>query len=1633
MLKGVLVYLSVSLVCCGGARASVVLNNNDDTGTSTKTWTVSDLNDAPPSISAADAVLTGLLTDAGSFGASESFSLIASGVIGWNQTAAEPHVSGGTLTNYLAGLAIGLVDGLGTGELGVDSTSVYSGDSDNSLGKGSREALVYTVDAGDLAPNTSVVLERVSFQIYGAGDYADFMIWDVSANEAITAQWNQDYKSTDDVSGSWALEDGDLIIVGAGESMGVDDHFRVDLLTLDVVSNAPPLTPPTVGFMTPANDLTNFPAGQSLFVEGTATDNDSITNVTLAINGVTVGSDPSAPYRWGGTTDENDAGQLLGNLTDGTYTLRLTAYDNEGATNQAHRTVTVVTPSPYESWAGGFSLTGDDALMSANPDWGELNNLFEFAFGGNPTNSADDAGLKPKTKVVLTNGASCLEYSFNRRKNAAELGLDYNVEHGDFLQPESWGAYAGNLDVDSVDADFDLVTARIKIPSRVSNRFFRLNINSGSVYTGPVDVGILRNAADFDGESNPVDTHVVRRLADGAVGDIRDGSWIVFSDFLFGSGASEVAFEASSEGGGGTVELRLDAPDGALMGSVDISATGGWDTYQAFSNSHGAVSGMHDLYLVFVSDGAPATENLFNLKTILLESAKPEVVYNPAVPQLAFAARELEVAFEETGAENLLITLTIEPDAASPESYEIRVVGANQIEIVGADATGAMYGGIEAAEFLKLGLPIQAADRAPLVPKRGLKLNLPLDARCPSYSDRGDAAQQNIANVWEVDFWKAYIDGMARYRYNVLSLWTTHPYPNLVEVPGYEDCAMEDVFRVAESELDMSVNSKLIPTLDLDGDGNVEEIEGGVTNHMIQLVKRLTMAEKVAHWQEVFQYAEERGIEVYLFHWDVYVNGAIGKYGITEDQANTNTVAYARASVKEALLTYPNLKGIGVCSGEHDRDTLDYTADSTENYMYKTYGRGIMDARADARWDGRDVRFIYRRHGVPDENPDAIKEVFFNRTDGQPNYTGGIMDSSTKYSVAHMYASRRPQEWEDRIIDTGFLSSGFKVWLNLRNDDIFMHRWGSADFAREFIRNMPHGDIPGFYMGSDGYFWGREFMAKSPSSPREMEISKHWYNFRLFGELAYNNDLDDAYWKKVLEHRFDLSASDGALLFNAWQGVSEIVPQLNRSVWSATDGNFASEMCQGDNFLDYQNYYFERNPMIRTRIPHHPSEPLCISVTDWAEDIVAGDTPDPTRLTPLQVADNLESWATNALAALPTLEARIGGNAELENTLRDIRSMAYLGQYYADKQRAAANLKLFLTGGAAFASKHPEAVAHIHDAKDHWVQYSDTLNLQYNHTLHSKTGYFNWEATYAEVLGEVDRIEQLGDLPTPEFPNITDGQAFGTADDLNVDIDVKGGPDGDLAEVKLYINGLRVDGRTGSGRSYNWNYARDELLENMDQDWYSLKAVVVNTSGFVTENEIYVNVNAAPGTTTVAKEDWKDEKYALIHDHPHIFESGRTDLPDGEEVKIDGDEWAAGDNIYGASLAEAVFADRLDVKFTFDSSGKVKLRDLFLGINVHKTRSKEDEGRKSCDMNADGAIYVWNEAAPRSIIWSSRVWDSETQSFKNSAPIDNGFTGPFEFIVTRGKKLAVTGMKNGTRQTAWSQNPDYRDFIGRIQ
>jgi arabinoxylan arabinofuranohydrolase len=84
-----------------------------------------------------------------------------------------------------------------------------------------------------------------------------------------------------------------------------------------------------------------------------------------------------------------------------------------------------------------------------------------------------------------------------------------------------------------------------------------------------------------------------------AVTNIENGDWTAVSRVDFGKGASAFKASISSASEGGIIELRLDKPNGQLIGELDVSSTNGWNNWNELTTDVTGAEGVHDLYFVF--------------------------------------------------------------------------------------------------------------------------------------------------------------------------------------------------------------------------------------------------------------------------------------------------------------------------------------------------------------------------------------------------------------------------------------------------------------------------------------------------------------------------------------------------------------------------------------------------------------------------------------------------------------------------------------------------------------------------------------------------------------------------------------------------------------------------------------------------------------------------------------------------------------------------------------------------------------------------------------------------------------------------------------------------------------------------
>jgi hypothetical protein len=739
------------------------------------------------------------------------------------------------------------------------------------------------------------------------------------------------------------------------------------------------------------------------------------------------------------------------------------------------------------------------------------------------------------------------------------------------------------------------------------------------------------------------------------------------------------------------------------------------------------------------------TANAIVMILIALPSfaARALIDYDAGQPRIEFAVNDLETAlrhrrfqterhdlrqagdgkFDQDVVVRIRVSGHVDParsTAIEPEGFVIRSLkagGRRELVVDAIDTAGAMYGTLELAEQILTRNVDKVTDtvRNPYFPQRGTKFNIPLDVRTPSYSDMSDSAQKNIDTVWDFEFWRAYLDRLARDRYNMVSLWNLHPFPSMVKVPEYPEVALDDVWRSTiafEENYSTRTTDIVTPAM--------------LTTH--DVVRRLTIAQKIEFWRRVMEYAKDRNISFYVFTWNIYTYGVDGKYGITNDLDNPKTIDYFRASVREMFRTYPLLAGIGLTVGENMGEISGGDAfRQKEAWVFATYGQGVLDAaRAEPR---RRFRLIHRQH---ESRAQDIASTFAPLI-AQPNVD---FNFSFKYAQAHALSSAKQNFHRDYLGQLGDL----KTFWTIRNDDALLLSWAAPDFVREFIGNIPREPTQGFYFGSDMWVWGRMIFPDpiaNADEPFPLEIDHHWLHFLLWGRLGYDPTLDDERIAGLVKQRYP--GVDGRRMLKIWQDASMIYPLVTGFHWADFDFQWYIEACRSrPEPAKTASGFHSVDTFITQRV--HPATDN-IPIATYAQSTARGVMPRGT--TPYQVADLIDARADAVLAefnSYGTVEQPRWSAIEFRRTQNDIYLMGLLGKYYAAKIRGATELALFRETG--LHAHQQMAVRHLKAAAERAHSYTFLIGTSRSwHVWTNRVGYVDFAEFERDARHDVEIAE----------------------------------------------------------------------------------------------------------------------------------------------------------------------------------------------------------------------------------------------------------------------------------------------------
>jgi len=791
--------------------------------------------------------------------------------------------------------------------------------------------------------------------------------------------------------------------------------------------------------------------------------------------------------------------------------------------------------------------------------------------------------------------------------------------------------------------------------------------------------------------------------------------------------------------------------------------------------------------------------------TVFYDKALPSVTF--AVGDIKQAATKKGLTVDEKGLSELngsiagkKIVIALSSDAAvttllaaqggstpgtlGSQAYAMRTTSTpdKSYWVIGGDTTGAMYGGLQIAEYLNFrGFNgIYTEDETPRIKERGVKINIPYDYRSPTYfnNTNGSAHRAAIEQVWDMKFWTTWFDEMARHRYNALSMWSCHPYTSMIKMPDY-------------------------PLVALDG------VRGYDANGKEYQVNTMTIDQKVAFWKQVMKYGYERGFNIYLITWNVFLYGAEGKYGLTRDQSNAATQTYLRKCNKQILETYPYLTGIGVTAGE----AMDGTDDDKEKWLWNSYGAGMLDFAKEN--PNRKMAFIHRFWLT-----DITKiKSYFTPLKQQPNVR---LDLDFKYSMAHMHSALTPGIWQNSDMEGNCGILGSKSWLTIRNDDFYYLHWADPTYVKDYILNFPDLNkyVERFFIGSDGWVFTNNFTSKDAfyKNVKPYAIQKTWLMQKLWGRISYNPNVPTELFRDHIAYNLQLSSQDADNLLSAWSSASRALQLANEQVtgtWNI-DKNFWPEAWTA---LDRTTPKFLTLADAKDAVPFRLASVNSFRGTDKDDK--------PTRRPATTQVDLIENNALANLARLPAISAEPG--TELGLLKDNLLAMGYLGLYNNYKYRAVlASIKGNTTDTRNFMGK----------AYACWKKYTDNMDAHYTGAaMQRNADLANWHANDAQVLKEFVSLGGYDNLITFDAPKAA---ALYTAP-ATVPVQVKTSSSA-VASVELWSNGVKIDTDTSAPFAFT--------LTNLAKGSYHLEIRAIDAKGVPTYG--YQTIAVKDGSTSTA-------------------------------------------------------------------------------------------------------------------------------------------------------------------------------------
>ena len=704
--------------------------------------------------------------------------------------------------------------------------------------------------------------------------------------------------------------------------------------------------------------------------------------------------------------------------------------------------------------------------------------------------------------------------------------------------------------------------------------------------------------------------------------------------------------------------------------------------------------------LVLPENPAPAVKLGAEALRLALATKRLEVRFGPRP-----SSGEVEIIVAEKGDPNLSKAIQNRikvPDRA--ESFALSVGPDKRVVVVeGSDATGVMYGEHELAE------QVSAQPSSDFVP------NLRPTSQSPFLEIRGVNMFLTVQDIdqpqgafWSDEYWKIYLDIMARDRYNFLDIHGPCDAVTLTFPNGF---------------------SYFVSLPDFPSVGVGPE----------------RAARNLARFRQVIRMAADRGIKVGYMNYEA--RPPIGpwrtrRFGVDERWAHVpqeflegpQLEQYTREAVQSFLQQLPELWMFGFRIGESGQP---------EDFYKKTYLAALAELPPSLK--------IYLRTWIAD--PQSVRELAAAAKHPvyiEPKYNGEHL--GLPYQAA-LGARRYPPSGSYENYTNNPKNYSI-IWQIRAHGTHRVFYWGSPEFARRTVRSCRLGEGAGFSMEPmEAYSPAADYLHHNPRTDHSFYkwmVEREWVWHLIWGRTAYDPDVpDDVFVNEFIRH---FGPQAGPLVFQALEESSKIVPFVYAYHNVGLDHqDFAPEFETGDHAPDARSRLWQGTRLV----PYGGNNDDFLSAdtldrtamaapTIYADAHLQGITSG--KMTPFEVANYLETAAKTSEQQIAQAARLNPSSPQNFDCIRlDIEAVACLARYYRDRILSATHLAFYER-----TAHHPEltqAYEYMRHAVGDWDRLADITEEHFGFVpeyIRMGVKDFRWRDEGRSLgvdLGQIDNFE----------------------------------------------------------------------------------------------------------------------------------------------------------------------------------------------------------------------------------------------------------------------------------------------------